>query len=66
MKFWQNLENRVHNLGLIDVKLLQAAAAFVTLIVVKLAPQILSLNITWFIILAILCSIKPLRVLLLR
>lgn len=57
---------RIRNLNIIDIKLAQAASMCVILIVVKVVPQILQLNIWWFIILAILFGVKPLIALFLK
>ena len=54
-----NVNQRVSKLSIIDVKLAQWCAIFLTLIIVKIIPEIMSINIWWFIGLLILCAIKP-------
>ena len=57
---WANFDERARRLGILDTKLAQAAAIFFALVIVKLIPQILNVNIGWFALLTILCAIKPL------
>lgn len=57
---WDYFDERARKLGILDTKLAQAAAIFFALVVVKLIPQIMNLSIWWFILLAVLCAIKPL------
>jgi hypothetical protein len=57
---WTYFDERAKKLGILDTKLAQAAAIFFALVVVKLIPQIMTLNIWWFVFLAVLCAIKPL------
>ena len=59
MTMWEYLDKRARRLGILDTKLAQAAAIFFALVIVKLIPQIMKLNIWWFVLLAILCAIKP-------
>ena len=53
------VNQRVSKLSIVDVKLAQGCAIFLTLIIVKILPEIMSIDIWWFIGLLILCSIKP-------
>jgi len=62
MKLWEEMDRRIKKFGIIDEKLAQAAAIFFALIIVKLVPQIMELNIWWFVGLLIVCAIKPLYV----
>ena len=57
---WQELDGRARRLGVLDTKLAQGAAIFLALVVVKLIPQIMNLSIWWFVLLTVLCAIKPL------
>ncbi len=57
---WMN--ERVRRVGIWEMKLAQGAAIFVALIVVKLVPQILTVSVWWFVILAALCAIRPICV----
>jgi len=56
------MDERARRLGILDVKLAQGAAMFVALIVAKLVPQIMTVNVWWFAVLAGLCAIRPLIV----
>ena len=57
LKWW---DERVKKLGIIDIKLAQAAAIFLALIVVKLIPEIMDVNIWLFAALVVICAIRPL------
>lgn len=59
MRFLENMNKRVKKLSILDVKLVQGAAIFAALIIVKLFPQIMNINIWWFVVLLVLCVIKP-------
>ncbi len=54
---------RVKRLSIFDIKLVQLAAMFVVLIIVKLIPRIMNVSIWWFAALAVLSAIRPVRVL---
>lgn len=56
---WAYFDERARRLGILDTKLSQAAAIFFALIVVKLFPRIMDVSIWWFVLLAVLCAIKP-------
>ena len=58
----KNMNERVRKLTIFDIKLVQGAAMFVMLIIVKLIPQIMNISIWWFVALAILCGIRPVYV----
>ncbi|MCK4251629.1 hypothetical protein KAX97_09270 [candidate division WOR-3 bacterium] len=62
MKIIQNMNERVRKLNIFDIKLVQGCAMFVVLIIVKLIPQIMTINIWWFVVLLVLCAIRPLYV----
>jgi hypothetical protein len=51
--------SRVKMLNIFDLKLLQATVMFLTIIIVKLIPRILEINIWCFVVLLVLCLIKP-------
>lgn len=56
---WEYFDKRARRLGILDTKLSQAAAIFFALVIVKLIPQIMDLNVWWFVVLAAICAIKP-------
>jgi hypothetical protein len=62
MRLLENMNQRIKKFDLVDEKLAQAAAIFFALIIVKLIPQIMNVSIWWFVVLLILCAIKPLYV----
>jgi hypothetical protein len=51
--------SRVKMLNIFDLKLLQATVMFFAIIIVKLIPRILEIDIWWFVLLLVLCLIKP-------
>ena len=57
-----NMNLRVRNYSILDIKLSQLAAVFLALVIVKIFPVIMELSIWWFIALLALCTIKPLVV----
>ncbi len=59
MSLYQILDERARSLGIVDIKLAQFAAVFSVLIIVKLVPEILSVSVWWFVVLTVVCSIKP-------
>ena len=59
MGFFEDMDQRVKRFGIVDVKLAQGAAMFFALIIAKLIPQIMNINIWWFIALLVLCAAKP-------
>jgi len=62
MRLLEDMDKRVKKFGIIDVKLAQGAAMFVALIVAKLIPQIMYLSIWWFVLLLVICAIRPVYV----
>lgn len=59
MGLWHFFDSRARRLGILDVKLAQGAAIFLALILVKLYPAILTVDIRWFTLLCIACAIRP-------
>ena len=66
MRILENMNERVKKFSIFDVKLVQGAAMFVALIIAKLIPRIMDINIWWFIILLVICAIKPFYVFLIK
>ncbi len=62
MSFLEYMNQRIKKFSIFDEKLAQAAAIFFALIIVKLYPRVLDINIWWFVILSVICAIKPLYV----
>lgn len=59
MPLFEEMTRRVKKLDIIDVNLAQVAAMFTTLIIAKLIPDIMDVNIWWFVVLMIICTAKP-------
>jgi hypothetical protein len=66
MGLLEELDQRVKKFSFMDVKLAQGAAMFGALIIAKIIPDIMDLNIWWFIVLLVVCAIKPASVFLLN
>lgn len=59
MGIMKNMNDRVRNFKIWDIKLAQGAAMCVILIIAKLIPKIMEISIWWFVALAVLFGIKP-------
>ena len=59
MGILENANERVKKFSILDVELSQFVAIFATLIIVKLIPQIININIWWFVVCFVICVIKP-------
>jgi hypothetical protein len=66
MAIIQFFNNRVKRLTIFDLKLVQACAMLVALIVVKLIPDIMTISIWWFVVLLVLCALRPIYVFFIR
>ena len=62
MEFFGGLNQKVKKFSFFDIKLIQFTTLFAALILVKLVPEILKVNIWWFVVLLVVCLIKPLFV----
>ncbi len=62
MGLLEDMTRRVKKFDIIDVKLAQGAAMFFALVIVKLIPDIMDLSIWWFVVLLVICAIKPVYV----
>ena len=59
MTFMENMNARVKKFNILDLKLAQFIGIFVALILVKLIPGIMDINIWWFVVLLVICIIRP-------
>ncbi len=59
MKIISWMNDRIKKFTIFDIKLVQGAAMCVILIIVKLIPQIMTIGIWWFVVLAIVFGIRP-------
>ncbi len=66
MGFIKYLNERMKKFSLFDIKLFQAAGIFAVLVLVKLIPVIMDINIWWFVGLLVVCSIKTFHVLFIK
>lgn len=62
MSLWEYFDSRANRFGIVDTKLAQGAAMFLALVIVKLVPEILNVNVWWFVGLGIACGIRPILV----
>jgi len=60
MKILDFMNKRAKRLSIIDWKLAQASAMCIALVLAKLVPNLLDLSIWWFVIIGLICYIKPL------
>jgi len=66
MRIIRYFNDRVKRLTIFDVKLVQGCAIFVALIMVKLIPEIMDIDIRWFVVLLVLSAIRPIYVFFLK
>ncbi len=66
MGILENMNKKVRKFSIVDVKLVQGVGIFVAFIIAKLIPQILDINIWWFVALLLLCAIRPMYVFFLK
>jgi hypothetical protein len=59
MPLLEEMTRRVKKFDIIDVKLAQVVVMFLALIIAKLIPEVMDINIRWFVVLLIICAIKP-------
>ncbi len=56
-------DRRAHRLGIVDVKLFAVSALFAGLLIAKLFPEVLSLNVWALVVLCVVLALHPLVVL---
>ena len=59
MTIWENMNARVKKFTILDLKMAQGIGIFVALILAKLIPEIMDINIWWFVALLVICTIRP-------
>jgi len=59
MELIDAMNQRVKKLSLFDLQLVKVGNWFFALIIVKIIPEIMNVNAAWFVVLLVLCSIKP-------
>lgn len=57
---WQNLNEKVKKLTVMDIGLTKLAVFFFTILLVKLLPVLLAIRYRYLIILVVVCAAKPL------
>jgi hypothetical protein len=62
MPLLEEMTQRVKKFDIIDVKLAQVVSMFLALIIAKLIPDIMDINIWWFVVLLVICAAKPVYV----
>ena len=62
MSFYENMDRRALRLGIVDTKLVQGAAFFLALVLAKLVPAVLELNVWLLAVLALACAIRPVAI----
>ena len=66
MKIISFFNQRLKSFTIWDIKLAQLAAMFVLIILIRFIPQIITLNIWWYVAGVILSAIRPLYVMFLK
>ncbi|MHC4141703.1 MAG: hypothetical protein ACYSUF_07430 [Planctomycetota bacterium] len=59
MTLWQEFDSRARRFGIVDLKLAQAAAFFLALILVEVVPVLASVSVWWYVALCLACAVKP-------
>lgn len=59
MRMIQYFNGQVKKLNIFDLKLIQGSAMILALIIVKMVPQILAVNIWWLVGLLVLFLVRP-------
>ena len=59
MKIYKWANERIKQFIWVDIKLVTFAGIFLGLILAKLVPTILGINVWWFVLLAVLCILRP-------
>ena len=59
MELIEAMNQRVKKLSFFDLQLVKLGNWFFALIIVKFIPEIMNVNTGWFVVLLILCTIKP-------
>lgn len=62
----EHMNERVKRLSIFDIKLFQVTGIFAVLVLVKLVPEIMNINIWWFVGLLVICAIKTVHVLFIK
>ena len=60
MKNDKTMNQHVEKFSFIEIQLAKLVGIFFALVLVKLFPQIMNVNLGWFLVLCILFSVKPL------
>lgn len=60
LKMWQNLNEKVKKLTVIDIGLTKLSVFFLTIILVKLLPVLLAIRYRYLVILVVVCAADPL------
>ena len=66
MRILEHMNERVKKLSIFDIKLFQCTGIFAVLVLVKLIPEIMDINIWWFVGLLVLCAVKTVHVLFIK
>ena len=59
MGLLEDMNQRVKKFDLVDVKLAQVTAMFGALIIAKLIPDIMDVSVWWFVVMLVVCAIRP-------
>jgi len=60
MEFWENMNEKIKKMTVMDIGLVKWSVFFFTIIIVKLFPQLLKINYTVLAVLMLACGARPL------
>jgi len=60
MGFWENMNEKIKKMTVMDIGLVKWSVFFFTIIIVKFFPQLLKINYTVLIVLMLVCGARPL------
>ncbi len=60
MSFWDDMNERIKKMTVMDIGLVKFSVFFFAIIIAKLFPQLLRINYIVLIVLVLACDIKPL------
>jgi len=60
MEFWENMNEKIKKMTVMDIGLVKWSVFFFTIIIVKFFPQLLKINYVVLVVLMLACGARPL------